>query len=221
MPILIENDLIWVSIPKCASFSIEDAITNSDLKYQIHSMYTDYKNWHGHTDLKFLYDEFGYKETVCIKRDWLDRWLSSLEYFFYAMNSLGNETLVEWENVDNEFIYKTFQKDFMERQEDNIDELSLKFLKRPIIDPKHNRGLFKLFFSQNYWKLNKPCTYEFDIKELHKLEEFIYNRYGKVIKIKKLNEIPKIKNKIVINDELKDFIWDIFEKPFDKNKKLL
>ena len=33
--------------------------------------------------------------------------------------------------------------------------------------------------------------------------------------------IPKSKNNIVINDELEQFVWDIFEKPFIKNTKLL
>jgi hypothetical protein len=221
MSLLIEDDLIWVSIPKCASTALEYAIVDSNLDYRIHSMYKDFKNWHGHVDLKFLYDEFGYRETICIKRDWFERWLSSLEYFFYAMNKLGNKTIIEWEDVDNSFIYKTFEKDYMERQEDNIDEISLRFIKKPVNDPKHNRGLFKLFFSQKYWKLNKPCTYEFDINELYKMEDFIYNRYGKKIVIKRLNDIPKIKNKIIINNELKQFVWDIFEKPFDKNTKLL
>jgi hypothetical protein len=137
------------------------------------------------------------------------------------MNKTGNPTIIEWKDVDNDFIYKTFQKDYMEREKDNIYEISLKFLKNPISDPKHNRGLFKLFFSQNYWKLNKPCTYEFDIKELYKLEEFIYNRYNKVIKIEKYNHIPKAKTNIIINDELKQFVWNIFEKPFIKKTKLL
>jgi hypothetical protein len=221
MSLLIEDDLIWVSMPKCASFSIEHAITSSNLNYRVHNQYAEFGKWHGHFDLKSLYDDFGYKETICIKRDWFERWLSSFEYFFYGMNKTGNPTIIEWEDVDNDFIYKTFQKDYMEREKDNIYEISLKFLKNPISDPKHNRGLFKLFFSQNYWKLNKPCTYEFDLSELYKLEEFIYNRYNKVIQIEKHNYIPKSKNNIVINDELEQFVWDIFEKPFIKNTKLL
>ncbi len=221
MSLFIENNLIWVSVPKCASFSIENAIIISDLDYRIHSMYTDFKKWHGHIDLKSLYNEFGYNETICVKRDWFERWLSSFEYFFYWMNKLGNETHIQWENVDNDFIYKTFEKDYMQRLRDDIENLSLKFLKKPFNDPKHNEGLFKLFYSQNYWKMNKPCTYEFEINELHKLEEFIYNRYNKVIKIEKYNHIPKVKNNIIVNDELKQFVWDIFEKPFEKNTKLI
>jgi hypothetical protein len=221
MSLLIENDLIWVSMPKCASFSIEHALTSSNLNYRVHNLYTDFGKWHGHIDLKSLYDEFGYRDTICVKRDWFERWLSSLEYFFYGMKELGNEPIIEWENIDNDFIYKSFDKDYINYKESDVENLSLKFLKKPFNQAKHNNGLFKLFFSQNYWKLNKPCTYEFNINELYKLEEFIYNRYNKVIKIEKHNHIPKSKNNIVIDDKLKQFVWNIFEEPFKKNAKLL
>jgi hypothetical protein len=64
-------------------------------------------------------------------------------------------------------------------------------------------------------------TYEFDIKELHKFEEFIQKRYGVSFKLKHLNSTPKVKNKIVINDELKNHLWNVFEKPFERTNKLL
>jgi hypothetical protein len=75
--------------------------------------------------------------------------------------------------------------------------------------------------SENHWKENQPSTYEFDIKEIHKFEEFIEKRYGVSFKIPHLNSTPKIKNKIEINDELKNYLWNVFEKPFEKRNSLI
>ena len=46
-------------------------------------------------------------------------------------------------------------------------------------------GIFK---SQNYYKINNKCTYEFDIKDLNSLEKFIKKEFNVDIKIDKTNE---------------------------------
>ena len=75
--------------------------------------------------------------------------------------------------------------------------------------------------SQKHWKENQPCTYEFNIKELYKFEEFIQKRYRISFNLEHLNSTLKIKNKIKINDELKNHLWNVFEKPFERTNKLL
>ena len=67
MSLLINNDLIWISVPKCASISIEHALINADLDIKLLSEYryshrTDLV--HGHYRKSQLFDEFGIKETI-------------------------------------------------------------------------------------------------------------------------------------------------------------
>ena len=46
--------------------------------------------------------------------------------------------------------------------------------------------------------------------------EFIENRYGEKLIVNKINENPKTKSKIIIDDELKNFVWQQFENRFSK-----
>jgi hypothetical protein len=226
MSLLINNDLIWVSIPKCASVSIEKALLNSNLDFKIN---TEYKynleklKQHGHIKSSKLFNEFGRKETVCITRDWFDRWLSGLEFVWQHLINHNQTMIVDWEDVDNNFIYNTFNNNFGKTiyYNTNWDDIINKLIKnldetKPTIMP-----VLCVFMSENHWKENQPCTYEFDIKELHKFEEFIEKRYGVSFKIPHLNSTPKIKNKIEINDELKNHLWNVFEKPFEKRNSLI
>jgi hypothetical protein len=41
------------------------------------------------------------------------------------------------------------------------------------------------------------------------------------LNIEKLNESKKIPNKMVIDDKLKQWVWDKFEKPFEKRNSLI
>ena len=43
MSLLINNELIWVSIPKNASFSIEHALKNSKLEIKESKFYNEYR----------------------------------------------------------------------------------------------------------------------------------------------------------------------------------
>ena len=59
MSILIKNDIIWVSIPKCASMSIEDALLNSKLDIERHSYAIKSEPLHTHIGIRKLKEEFG------------------------------------------------------------------------------------------------------------------------------------------------------------------
>lgn len=225
MSILINNDLIWISVPKCASMSIERALLNSELDIRLNREYKynveKLKN-HGHISKLILFNEFGIHPTVCITRSWLDRWMSGLEFVWERLIHNGYSPNIQWEDIDNNFIYNTFNVDFgksiyygtwdgiFNKLVNNFDE------SKPIIN-----DILCVLISQNHWKGNQPCTYEFDIKEIHKFEKFIQKRYGVSFNLEHLNTTPKIKNKIVVNDELKNHLWNIFEKPFEKRNSLI
>ncbi len=85
----------------------------------------------------------------------------------------------------------------------------------------NREGSEKVEVHEYTWKENQKCTYEFDITEIHKFIDFIYDRFGVKLDITKTNDTKKIKNKIEVNDELKTFLWDTFESRFVKNGNLV
>jgi hypothetical protein len=234
MGLLINNELIWISIPRCASVSIENALLNSNLSIKQTHIAMQSTTRHMHVKKYQLYEEFGIHETICIKRDWFDRWISGLYKLFLEIN-LSNSltTIIPWENVDNDFIYKTFDTNFAElfsiNTKENWDNIFSRLIKQPPIDKKYDLSgpgvggppIMSTLFSQNHWKENNAADYEFDISEMDKFCDFIYDKFGEKLQIKKLNESKPIPNKIILDDKLKQWVWDKFEKRFEKRNELI
>jgi len=231
MSLLINDSLLWISIPRCASASIETALKNSNLSIsttllektmRLNKKTQNKTDIHFHFTKKYLIDEFGFHETVCIKRDWFERWMSALEYFFQISNVHQNILKKNWNEIDNNFIYEHFNSELVNAlysdNEIKTSELYKKFFTKI---NKDLPGTLRIFCSENFWKDCEPCTYEFNINELNKFENFIYEKYNVNIQIKKTNETKKIKNKIIINDNLKNFIWENFENQCYKIKQLI
>ena len=225
MSLLINNDLIWISVPKCASLSIETALIDSEIDIRLlpdHRYNYEKKNLHSHIRKDIIFNEFGIHPTVCITRDWFDKWLSGLEFIWTYILSKNLTPIINWNELDNNFIYKTFDINFYKDLHNMKFEIFKRLINNPIIEiNKLNPEVLVVLLSQNYWKGNQPCTYEFDIKEIHKFEEFIQKKYNIPFNIPHINSTPKLKNKIEINDELKNHIWNVFEKPFEKRNQLI
>jgi len=227
--LVINNELIWVSIPRCASVSIENSLYNSSLNIKKiipkRSLIEKPKNkiYHFHTKKTDCINYFGYKDTICITRNWFDRWLSAFEYFFYCSTIQHNNQLIcNWEDVDNQFIFKYFNNDFANAiYSENIIEIEKYYNSLFIKINKNLPETLYIFNSQNFWKENEKCTYEFDITEIDKFINFINDRFGVKLEITKMNDTKKIKNKIEINDELKTFLWNTFESRFVKKGNLV
>jgi hypothetical protein len=229
MSLLINNDLIWISVPKCASLSIEKALMDSEIDIRLHTEYRynyEKKKLHMHLQKDAMFNEFGIHPTVCLTRDWFDRWISGFEFIWTFISSSNLTPIINWNEVDNEFIYKTFDIDFSKQlhymEFESYNEIFKRLVNNPIVEINESLvEVLVVLLSQNYWKGNQPCTYEFDIKEINKFEEFIQKRYGIPFNIPHINSTPKLKNKIEINDELKNHIWNVFEKPFKKRNQLI
>lgn len=237
MSILINNELIWLSVPRCASVSIENALFQSDLTIK-HvtdvlgnrelSLNNDGKLLHLHYSLDILFDVFGEKETICIKRDWFERWLSGFNYIWTLIKRHNLTPVIDLNEVDNSFIYNMFNKEFMNDfhsfDNDGLIRCYSKFVKEDLtnqeINPIRLTGL-SVLKSQNYWKNSQKCTHEFDISELDIFENFIKNRFSCDFSIKKDNSNETINNKIKIDDDLKNLIWNLFESPFEKKIRLI
>jgi hypothetical protein len=240
MSICINDNLIWISIPRCASTSIEHSLQQSkqlNIKYpnNFQNFFFN-KGLHVHLQLNMLYNSFGRKETICITRNWFDRWISGLEHMWVEMESDGNIPIIKWEKIDNNWIYKNFTQEYINaiytidrnlEKDINFELWEIKekwnnfFVNPKYIKEQKNRFYPTVLLSENYWKENNKCTYEFDMNEIDKFEKFISNRYDIDFKMLTLNSYKKIPNKINKNDELKNWVWENFEKRFEKRNQLI
>jgi hypothetical protein len=230
MSYLINDNLIWIITPKCASYSIENAILNSNLKIK---KFSDdfYGNKHIHISLNTSLEYFGNKESICITRNWFDKWLSSINYIWDLIEyETKMEPICKWEDLNNELIYNILDTNFINNLHLVTEEGTLKcFLNFLIPNQEKLLKITKLpillsassLVSEKYWKSNRNCTYEFDIKDLDKFVNFIENRFGEKLIIERINKSTKRPNKIIINDELKQWVWDNFEKRFEKRNELI
>jgi hypothetical protein len=233
MGLLINNELIWISVPKCASTSMENALLKSNLKIKKHWRHYDSPNIHLHIKVDELYDHFGKKETICITRDPLERWISSLKTIWLSITYRGYTPIINWEDIDNSFLYNTFDSTFINNlhSHSTTEKCNFAIIKdyKNVPPDKFNFNLVNdIIISQQFWKNNEKCTYEFGIDELHKVEEFFYKKYKEDIKVPNIdpnydfkNSDMHKKNKIIINDELKSWYWESFEKRFEKNSKVI
>lgn len=223
---IINNELIWVSIPKCASYSIEQALRSSKLKLETYdpNTITD----HYHVPLNECLLTWGNKETICITRDLVQRWISALNFIWDKIEFESEYTPIrKWEEVDNEFLYKSFDTNFLNNlhlvdgQDIGIQSCFLKLVKENYDPLKKIPNIIITLISQKYFKSNRKCTYEFDIKEIDKFTDFIEERFGERLIIENTNQSTKRLSKIIVNDELKSFIWENFEKRFEKRNELI
>lgn len=236
MSICINDDLIWVAVPRCASMSMENAImTTPNLKYthilDVDETMHDMKFRHVHVSLGKLRDFFGDKETIRIVRPWMDHWMSGFRYIWQSIHIHGLTPIIEYPDVDNEFVYSMFTREFVDDLliigDDNYNVLSRlysRFVKEDVNSVQKmtvaSTGI-RTLCPQNYWVLNERCTYEFDINDLEGLERFMSDRYDVDFKLKIINTSDKERSKIVIDDKFKNFIIENFEKPFIRTKNLI
>jgi hypothetical protein len=225
MAYLINDNLIWIITPKCASSSIESALSSSNLKLERYDGYTK-GNRHVHVSLNECLNMFGKKETVCITRDWFEKWLSALNFIWDIIEIEKQFTpICKWKDVNNEFIYNTFDHEFVNTlyslAEGSGKECLSKLLKHTNDVQEEIYGIVNVLIPDTYWKSNQKCTYEFDIKELDKFTRFIENRFGEKLIIENKNVSTKRPNKIIVNEEFKYFVWERFEKVFEKRNQLI
>lgn len=134
---LIENDIAFISIPKCASISVHVAFENSDVKieptfndnigsdvgygYQMPTFSEQinypYKkiNSHRHGTISEVYTFLKTKiDTITIKRDYCKRFLSSFYYIFGMWIKNGYALEYTPNKITNEFIYEYFTDDIID-----------------------------------------------------------------------------------------------------------
>jgi len=241
MSLLINNELIWVSIPKNASYSVEHSLLTSNLRIEHAPVYyallesnklnnTDVLP-HPHVKLDELKRDFGDKETFCIKRDPYDRFIAGIEFIFSKIITVNNHTpVVDISEIDNNFIYSFFDFETINNLYDTTNRrhelwfnIYCRLIKEELDFSSTYRNVFtnlSTILSQNYWTNCKKCTYEFDILDLDKYTKFINKKFNVNIEIEKLNTtIYKNKSGIINNIEFKNWVYNSFEKRFDINNR--
>jgi hypothetical protein len=262
--ILIENEIVFVSIPKCASVSVHNALENS--KYKIEPTFVendisidndiafklpqignafDFKNsnrkikQHRHQSISEIYTFLKSNvNTITIRRDYCKRFVSSFYYIFDWWISNHYKIYYKPNCITNEFIYQYFTDDVIHMIKQMADPTKAKFydekMKKYLVEPLFKEYTlntdikkiikeklydntyinFRLFDSQEVWKSGHKPTYEFDINELYKLEDMLFDKYNKEIKIGKENSMNKALSNInIIEDQkLRDWVWNKFEK---------
>jgi len=267
--ILIENELIFLSVPKNASIAIHYALEDSNIQieptFRGHDTFVDsvlkrdgkFTNSlklnhkikiHTHLTTAEVYSSLNKKlPTIFIKRDYSERFVSALNYIFNYRIPLAYPKLKNiLHNIDNDWIYKnintdvinniliynptdiSFLKNGIDTPEDFVHKSIIsslnKFLKRKIeigrpssstnSFPENKYINFKMLDSQEIYKSGYTPKYIFDIKELDKLEKLMHEKYGKILEIKKINNMiqENIKTNFIHDTKLKNWVWDNFEK---------
>jgi hypothetical protein len=235
MSILIENELIYLAIPKTGCISITNAIIKSNLNYELApALKKEHKKNEEkmsvedsefvirtfHYRLDQLKHQFGNKKTISIKRNHLDKFLSTLNYCYHMFKLKNLKPKISLSDFDNEYIYKLIDNEFIFLLENYRFEELLKYFVDDVsqIKDKVDLGFLFTFASSSYMKCGYNIDYEFDITELHLLEKFLNDKYGSNVKIEKLNSSEKITNNIIKNTELGDFVWGKFEKKYCEKK---
>jgi hypothetical protein len=240
MGLLLNNELIWVSIPKNASFSIEHSLINSDLDIKrCNDFYKILNYWnlkgmdrvpHLHLKMKKLINEFGNKETFCIKRDFSERFISSIAFLWSKMEIANKHTpIINYNEITNDFLYNLFDVDTINNilchsyeQPIRWHNVYSKFVNNKIdfhtTDFLTYESLCTLL-PQLYWTDGEKCTYEFNTNNLDECKDFIKNKFNVEIEIPKLNSTLNIhETKIVNNAEFKNWLYANFEKRFDRTR---
>ena len=266
--ILIENELIFISVPKNASMAVHYALEESTIEFKptfphdimvsrILEKDSNSKKFlennhkikiHTHYTTAEVYTNINKKlPTIFIKREYSERFISALNYIFNFRIPLAYPELTNvMHYIDNEWIYKnmtdgvienikiynptdmSYEIDKIDSPEDMVHRIIItslnKFIKNKFIIkrntgfsegfPKNKLINFKLLDSQEIYKSGHAPKYTFDVKELDKLETLMYDRYGKLLEIKKVNSMDMnyIKTNFVNDTKFKNWVWDNFEK---------
>jgi hypothetical protein len=177
---------------------------------------------HLHIRMNEMYTHFGMHESAGITRDYFDKFLSSLRYFYHIAGEANVLLSRSPEDVDNKFIMDVFDTEFFNISEHRMDETS--YLMERLVQKSEigfvDRFNFPIVFNSiNWWNSGNKLTYEFDISKLDQFKEFIENRFNKEIILESKNVHPHIKfPNLIINDELKGHIWQTIEKKYHVKK---
>lgn len=223
---LIENQFVYLPIPKNASTSIMYSILHWRFKVDFGDtmlnklMYDQMDSnkpfAHYHNTYEYYKNIFPDKKTIGIYRPSEDRFISALKYMVLMCKESGVELKYNFEKLNENEIIEIFSKIFFELDatKEPINNVELKqydkdihnIIKRNITDDYLNFNKMHLnnFRSQYFWGLNK-CDTIINMSELNEFTNII-KKIKPNFNLIKMNKSNDISLKITKSEEIINFV---------------
>jgi hypothetical protein len=223
---LIENQFVYLPIPKNASTSIMYSILHWRFKVDFGDtmlnklMYDQMDSnkpfAHYHNTYEYYKNIFPDKKTIGIYRPSEDRFISALKYMVLMCKETGVELKYNFEKLNEVEIIEIFSKIFFELDatKEPINNVELKqydkdihnIIKRNITDDYLNFNKMHLnnFRSQYFWGLNK-CDTIINMSELNEFTNII-KKIKPNFNLIKMNKSNDISLKITKSEEIINFV---------------
>lgn len=246
---VINNKIVFIPIPKNASWSVEDTCISYgfDLQYPNklweNSINLNVKpnNRHLHSTIDFLIDSFGTDlEYVCIIRDSVDRFISAWKFFIvsliHELNITDTLLSIQLKNKDNDFVINFIKKNYFDftNAYNSIlvrKKLLIKLLEELEISNHHlinekfkNRYALHIFslISQYQWILNdKVKVKQFQFDKLYEFENYISEKLDVDFKLLHKNNNNLDYCAVTKTPELIEFVTRYIDGMYKKTKSLL
>ena len=229
---LINNDFVYLPIPKNASTSIVYSLLQWRIKVDSgdkeinKQMFEQVKKngcTHYHTTYNHIINKFPNKKIVGIRRHSTDRFLSSLKFMIKECRENNIELKYNFEKLNESEVIEIFTKIFYELSftKDNpiLFANELKQYKNKInkiinenITPNYlnfDYGLLNNFHSQYSWGLNK-CDTIIDISELNQFTDMI-KKIKPNFNLIKINDTDNMTLSIKKSDKIIEFVDKVID----------
>lgn len=240
---LIEENFIFLSIPRCASRAFEVSCINSgiEIRYlnnrQIRKNgYTNnIPNTHSHqsnSDLRarFLSDDY---EMISIYREPIERLISAWKYVLGSFMLVDNDVYMRLSEMNNKEFITSFNKSIKSVSEIDYEDNKYRsfyrffgeIIKGVNLDDEKFTNPKKIFQyvmqPVSVWTENDVKIRMFDIKHLGALEDYVKEKTGKDFKMERLNDTKGIITNLVNDDTLREFYFEKFEKKQKQIKSII
>jgi hypothetical protein len=216
---LINNDFVFLPIPKNASTSIVYSVMKWGIDVDFGSthlnkiMLSEFKNdsefWHPHYSIDFLKDKFKNKKIIGIERNSTDRFISALKYMINRCRLENVNLKYDFENLFEDNVIQIFTEIFIElnncilpKDPKKLENIIERYLSDDYL--KFNKMYLLNFTSQYFWGLN-DCDIIIDIKNLNEFESHI-KKFKSAFNLIKSNTGDKVNLKITKTEKLNIFV---------------
>jgi hypothetical protein len=243
---VINNSIVFIPIPKNASWSVEDTcieyglnLTYPNILWE-NSIKFGVKNpiRHIHSNINYIIGSIGLDfEFVCIIRDSTDRFISAWKFFIQEMSKItpkeGADVL---KNLDNNFIISFFKNNIYEFKNAYISyetrvNLLIKLLESAGVIQYYNISEeFKKrhelhiisFVSQYQWiSSSKVKVKEFHFDRLYEFEDYISKKLNIDFKLIHKNKTQLDYSAILKTDELIKFVDTYIDGSYKRAKSII
>jgi hypothetical protein len=216
---LINNDFVFLPIPKNASTSIVYSVMKWGIdvdfgsvhlnKIMLNQFKSDSEFWHPHNSIDFFKNKFKNKKIIGIKRNSTDRFISALKYMIIRCKAENVNLKYDFENLSEDDIIQIFTNIFTELNDyilpidyEKLENIVKKYLSNDYL--KFNKMYLYNFTSQYFWGLN-DCDIIIDIKNLNEFESHI-KKFKSAFNLIKSNRSDKVNLKIKKTEKLDIFV---------------